>query len=306
MAFWGMDLTQSDEFCEVYEEYMDWYDAGFDPPVITCSMLEKYLKVFGTPSKIPHNIVFAIAKAEWTLGFRSEGIFSRVNEIIETDENIAYYDSLGFSEAELAERKKKLLNFQSLLSTPNKRIKKRRISPYNQVKRLPKGTVSYYECDGGYYGFVVLDSVYDGRLLTVTEKLSARPQNKEDVLCARALTAIWLLLRHVPKGNHDIGRIDIEGSYNGRAGVFVCKPISFGMNFSFYLAECHQRVLLSFEDRKVQDLLDANSVPIEFYCEKTAENEKRMVLELINNPASRFASDMIQKAISLEDFLIHS
>ena len=297
MAFWGLDLNQSDEFCEIYNEYVDLYDIGLEPSVITQQILNRF-----PFENISHNILFAIAKAEWSLGFRSESVFSRVNQIIDNRENIAYYRSLGFSEQDIKEREEKLFSFQALLQTPPKAPRKRKISACNMIKRLPKGTVSYYEADDGYYGFVVLDAVYEGRLLAITEKLSAVPKNIEDVLNATALTAIWLLLRIAPKGNHDIGIIKVQGGYNGRAGAYLCQPISFGINFSFYLDECHQRGLLHFKDHKVHDLLDENNVPIEFYCEETAKEETRMVIDLMNNPASKIATNMIRHAINLEGF----
>ena len=297
MAFWGMALNQSDEFCEIYNEYMDLYDIGLEPSVITQQILNRF-----PFENISHNILFAIAKAEWSLGFRSESVFSRVNQIIDNRENIAYYRSLGFSEQDIKEREEKLFSFQALLQTPPKAPRKRKISTCNMIKRLPKGTVSYYEADDGYYGFVVLDAVYEGRLLTITEKLSVVPKNIEDILNATALTAIWLLLRKVPTGNHDIGIIKVQGDYNGRAGVYLCQPVSFGINFSFYLDECHQRGLLHFKDHKVHDLLDENNVPIEFYCEETSKEETRMVIDLMNNPASKIATNMIRHAINLEGF----
>lgn len=302
MAFWGMDLTQSDEFCEVYDEYIDLYDAGSIPSAITPLLLEKYRSRFNGAENLPHNVYFALAKAEWALGMQSEAILVRVNEIIDRDENIKYYRSLGFSEAELAERKDKLLQFQRILQTTRKTSRKCKISAHNKIKRLPKGTVSWYEAEGAYYGFVVLDAVYEGRLLAVTERLSSPPKSKEEVLSAPVLTAIWLLLRNVPKGNHDVGAIEIKGNYNGRAGVFLCKPISFGINFSFNLDECHRRVLLDLPNRKVCDLLHEENVPIKFFCEETAENETKMVLELMNNPASNFAKEMIRKSVYLETF----
>ena len=297
MAFWGMGLDQSDEFWEIYDEYMDLYDIGLEPIAITQQMLNKFFE-----DSISHNALFAIAKAEWSLGFRSEKIISKVNEIIDNGENIKYYRSLGFSAQELKERNEKLLKFQALLQTTKKSPRTRKISSHNKFKRLPKGTVSYYEADDGYYGFVVLDAVYEGRLLAITEKLSVVPKNIEDVLNATALTAIWLLLRKVPKGNHDIGIIKVQEDYNGRAGVYLCEPVSFGINFSFYLDECHQRGLLHFKDHKVHDLLDENNVPIEFYCEETAKEETRMVIDLMNNPASKIATNMIRHAINLEGF----
>ena len=302
MAFWGMDLMQSDEFCEVYDEYIDLYDAGSDPSIITPFLLEKYRSRFNGEQNLPHNVYFALAKAEWTLGTQSEAILLRVNEIIDHDENIMYYRSLGFSEAELAERKDKLLQFQKALKTKRKTLRKRKVSAYNKIKRLSKGTVSWYKAEEAYYGFVVLDAVYEGRLLAVTEKLSSPPKNNEEVLNSPVLTVIWLFLRNVPKGNNDVGTIEIKGNYNGRAGVFLCKPISFGINFSFNLDECHCRVLLDFPERKVRDLLNEENVPIKFFCEETAENETKMVLELMHNPASNFAKEMIRKSVYLETF----
>ena len=64
MAFWGIDLTQSDEFCEVYDEYMDLYDAGSDPSVITPFLLEKYRSRFNGEQNLPHNVYFALAKVK--------------------------------------------------------------------------------------------------------------------------------------------------------------------------------------------------------------------------------------------------
>ena len=297
MAFWGMDLNQSDEFCEIYDEYLDLYDIGLEPAKITQQILQRYQN-----KTISHNTLFALAKAEWSLGFRSEDVYARVNEIIDSGENISYYRSLGFSEQEINERVEKLINFQNLLLSTPKVPRKRRISSHNRIKRLPKGTVSFYECNDGYYGFVVLDAVYEGRLIAVTERLFTAPQSIEEILNSAVYTAIWLLLRNSPKGNHDIGIIESKGSYNGRAGLFLCKPISFGINFSFSLDECHNRGLLCFSNKKVKDMLDVSNVPVKFFCEETAKEEVRMVTELMNNPASEFATNMIRKAIYSEDF----
>ena len=297
MAFWGMDLNQSDEFCEIYDEYLDLYDIGLEPGKITQQILQRYQN-----KTISHNTLFALAKAEWSLGFRSEDVYARVNEIIDSGENISYYRSLGFSEQEINERVEKLISFQNLLLSTPKVPRKRRISSHNRIKRLPKGTVSFYKCNDGYYGFVVLDAVYEGRLIAVTERLFTAPQSIEEILNSAVYTAIWLLLRNSPKGNHDIGIIESKGSYNGRAGLFLCKPISFGINFSFSLDECHNRGLLRFSNKKVKDMLDESNVPVKFFCEKTAKEEVRMVTELMNNPASEFATNMIRKAIYSEDF----
>jgi hypothetical protein len=276
---------------------MDLYDLGMEPPAITRRILEGY-----GSQPIPHHTLFAVAKAERCLGAVSEEVFARVREIIDRGENLAYYRTLGFSEEDIRERGEMLLKLQAEWKTAPKTPRRRRISPQNQFKRLPKGTVAYYGAEGGYYGFVVLDAVYEGRLLAVTEAWTEPPQSLEAVLDAPAHTAVWLLLRSVPKGNHDLGTVRSEGDYNGRAGVFLCKPVSFGINISFSLDECHRRGLLTFSKTKIRDLLDETRVPIRFFNEETAEAETRMVEELMENPASPFATAMIRKAVYLEGF----
>ena len=300
MAFWGMDLTQSDEFCKVYDEFIDLYEIRHSPAEITASLLQKYQAERGGFAS--HAVYFAIAQAQWKLGTLSQEILSKVDQLIESGENIAYYRSLGFSQEELDLRQAALTKFQASLQLPPKSPAKRKVSPHNQFKRLPKGTVSWYGAEDGYYGFAVLDAVYDGRLLAITEKMATPPQTVDEVLSAPTLTAIWLYLRTVPKGNHDLGMVEIQHNYNGRAGVFLCKPISFGINFSFHLDECHRRVLWEFSRSKISDLLHAENVPVKFFREDTADAETKLVFELMDNPASDFAKEMIRKAINLEGF----
>ena len=134
MAFWGMGLDQSDEFWEIYDEYMDLYDIGLEPIAITQQMLNKFFE-----DSISHNALFAIAKAEWSLGFRSEKIISKVNEIIDNGENIKYYRSLGFSAQELKERNEKLLKFQALLQTTKKSPPKTQDFFTQQVQAIAEG-----------------------------------------------------------------------------------------------------------------------------------------------------------------------
>ena len=40
MGVWGMGLAQSDEFCEVYERFMEAYDEGVAVPEIEKAILD--------------------------------------------------------------------------------------------------------------------------------------------------------------------------------------------------------------------------------------------------------------------------
>ena len=148
MAFWGMELTESDEFCTPYDDFIDLYEIGEEPATITPKLLERYRKQYGSDDKIPPNVFFAIAKAEWILCAQSKETLAKVQNHIQSSADLDYYRSLGFSEEDLKCRRQALLKFWQTLQTPKTTLRKQRISPHNRIKRLPKGTVAWYEYKG--------------------------------------------------------------------------------------------------------------------------------------------------------------
>ena len=295
MAFWGIGIDQNDGFCKIYDEYMDLYDAGGNPADISAQILAKYSSVNGVEA---HNVLFAVAKAEHTLCSQSPEVLEKVRCIIMRGEDAGYYRALGFFEGEVAEREKCMANFLNVLEKPSKKARKRKVSSSNYIKKLPKGELGYYEAEGGFYGFAVLESVYEGRLLAVTEKLGEAPKNAAGILNSLALTVIWLLLRKAPRDYTRIDKINIEENFNGRGGMFICKPLEMGLNFVFDVEECHKRKYFEFRGKKISDILHDESVPMKFLCEETRELEERIVLELWENPASRFAMEEIKARIN--------
>jgi hypothetical protein len=187
MAFWGMDIAQNDGFCKIYDEYMDMYDAGGDPADISAQILLKYGSGKGGEE---HNAYFAVAKAEHALCSQSHEVLEKVCRIIMRGADADYYRTLGFSEGEVSEREKYLAKFLGELAKTREKARKRKISSYNSIKRLPKGEIGCYAADGGFYGFVVLDAVYEGRLLAITEKLGEAPKNEAEILNSPVLTVI--------------------------------------------------------------------------------------------------------------------
>lgn len=65
MGCWGMGLTQSDEFCEIYDRFMDRYNNGDEVSTITEEILAEYHSEFSDDDGIMHDVYFALAKAEW-------------------------------------------------------------------------------------------------------------------------------------------------------------------------------------------------------------------------------------------------
>lgn len=110
MGCWGMGITQSDEYCDVYDNFMEEYDEGKPVADITKDILNEYLEEFEPDDGILHDVYFALGKAQWMCGGISDEILSRISQIIKNDENIAFYRELEASEKDLKLRKRILKN----------------------------------------------------------------------------------------------------------------------------------------------------------------------------------------------------
>lgn len=107
MGSWGMGITQSDEYCDIYERFMEEYDEGKPMSDIKADILEEYLEEFDKNDGALHDVYFAIGKAEWMCGGISDVIFKIISDIIKFGKNIAFYKSLGVIESDLKLRQKK-------------------------------------------------------------------------------------------------------------------------------------------------------------------------------------------------------
>ena len=159
MGRWGVGLTQSDEFLEIYDDFMSEYDEGKPVSEITEAILNKYHKEFDDNDGIMHDVYFALAKAEWACGELSDRILTRVKAIIDSKANIEFLHSLEASEKDLREREKALNKFLNTIIVPRKAPRKRQ-RPKNVIKELPEyhiGECYRYKFDNGYRVFIVLD-----------------------------------------------------------------------------------------------------------------------------------------------------
>ncbi|MBQ4562958.1 MAG: hypothetical protein IJA58_00595 [Lachnospiraceae bacterium] len=83
MGCWGMGLTQSDEFCEIYDKFMEEYNEGEEVEKITAKILAEYHEEFDDNDGVMHDVYFALAKAEWMCCAQSKSILNRVEQIIQ-------------------------------------------------------------------------------------------------------------------------------------------------------------------------------------------------------------------------------
>ncbi|MBQ8056770.1 MAG: hypothetical protein IJ275_00365 [Ruminococcus sp.] len=157
MGCWGMGITQSDEYCEIYERFMDEYEQGKPIADIKKDILNEYSEEFNEDDSIFHDVYFALGKAEWMCGGISNEVFEKISHIIKSGENIAFYRELGATEKDLKLRKKNLDKFLASISVARGKIKKRKtpVDKYVKIRKqeLPDfrcGDVFAYEIQGKY------------------------------------------------------------------------------------------------------------------------------------------------------------
>lgn len=165
MSAWGTGITQSDEYGEVYDRFMEEYDEGKPVQDIVNDILEEYLDQFEGTDGVLHDVYFALGKAEWMCGGISDKILQRITYIIENDLDIEFWRELEADEKDLKQRKKNLEKFLSGLKTPRGKTKKRKVSPEKYVPKakptpLPSvksGDVLAYLHDGSYRIFALTE-----------------------------------------------------------------------------------------------------------------------------------------------------
>lgn len=165
MGYWGVGITQCDEYGEIYDRFMEEYDEGKPVTDITNDILEEYIEQFGESDGILHDVYFALGKAEWMCGGVSDSIMERIIQIIENDENLEFWRELEADEKDIKQRKRALEKFLASLMIPRGKARKRKIPTEKYVAKakpipLPEvkdGDVLCYKCEGYYRVFALTE-----------------------------------------------------------------------------------------------------------------------------------------------------
>ena len=280
MGCWGMGLTQSDEFCEVYDKFMQAYDDGQAVSDITEKLLGEYRREFDDADGVMHDVCFALAKAEWMCCEQSAKILSRVKDIIEKDLNIIYYRELCATESDLKVRKRNLHNFWISLQTPKKSARKRVAPPRkSECAVLEKGTLFWYKRKSKYFAAAVLDIVDNSFFVALSNEMNVMPKSADDLLNAEARMASWFTVLIPQSQIHIIDKIELEQSYNGRAGMYFDADLDIHFCENCGLDEYWEGLndyknRWTYSNLKLKDMLLAENVPVKFVME---EQLKRLI-----------------------------
>lgn len=132
-----MGITQTDEYQETYERFMEEYDMGKPVHAIVSDILEDYTEEFGSGSGILHGVYYAIAKCQWMCGGVSGDSMEKVRDIAESGDDLSFYKDLGTEERDLKLRKRNLEKFYQSLLVPRATARRRKKTEEAYVS-LPK------------------------------------------------------------------------------------------------------------------------------------------------------------------------
>ncbi len=227
MGVWGMGLTQSDEFMDVYDQFVEEYNNGKEADTIASEVFVEYRKEFDADDGVLHDVYFAIAKAQWERGELQPDIFDRVRKIITSGDNVKFYEELDATASDLKKRTQILNDFLAKISAPPEKLKRRKKPSIPRPYPLSKGDVFVYQTFNGYGCGVVFEVLsYDCfqiGLIAISEAVHATQPTVDAVLDSYPFTLAWFEPRQVlPKKSMSmIGNVEIQKDFNRWAGVSI-------------------------------------------------------------------------------------
>jgi hypothetical protein len=157
MGAWGTGISSNDTYADIYDQFIELYNEGLPVSEITKRLIAENQETINLPEDAT-NFWFALANGQWECKALDKDIFTTVERIIKTGEDLAIWKELDASQADLKLREKVLNKFLTKLQTekdkPKKRTKKKY---YNSI--FKKGDCLTYIMENGNYGgaFVLTD-----------------------------------------------------------------------------------------------------------------------------------------------------
>jgi hypothetical protein len=84
MGAWGVALSSSDTFLDIYKSFYDLFNEGRSQDEINQKIFEDYRNVIDDEDE-ENEFYFAIAKAQWECGFLNNQYLKKIKEIIDQE-----------------------------------------------------------------------------------------------------------------------------------------------------------------------------------------------------------------------------
>ncbi|WP_310377338.1 hypothetical protein [Flavobacterium sp.] len=163
MGAWGTAISSNDTFADIYGDFFNLYNEGFDVAEISQKLISDNQETINDVDDC-NNFWFALAKAQWECKLLDKEIFERVKKIIETGADIEVWKQLDADEKDIKKRKIVLDKFLADIQIERAKAKSRK----KKIIRKPvfeKGDCLTFKLkNGNYGGAVVLEAIKNTEL----------------------------------------------------------------------------------------------------------------------------------------------
>src|SRR5688572_2133233 len=125
MGTWGTTISSNDTFADIYGEFFELYDSGWEANDISKRLISSNQEIINDLDDC-NNFWFALAKAQWECKQLDTDLYVRVKNIIDTGADIEVWRQLNADETDLKKRKIVLEKFLTDISTEKQKEKARR------------------------------------------------------------------------------------------------------------------------------------------------------------------------------------
>lgn len=154
MGTWGFGIKDNDAFADVYQEYFDLYNKGGNPESISKKIIESNREILEINEE-KHNLWFALALALWETKSLDKEILSKVENIVDSGDDLKVWLDLGTSEVDLKKRKINLDKFLEKLKSERPKAKPRkRVKLKSPIFKT--GDCLTFKIKGGNYGGAIV------------------------------------------------------------------------------------------------------------------------------------------------------
>lgn len=183
MGLWGVALSSSDTYLDVYDSFYELFNANTPADEIVLRLEKGFEDVLSEPDDAP-DFVFAVCKAIWEIGAVSEKYWDKLSEIVATESEVDRWIRLDGSQRDAIKRHNNAVSLLEKIQVKNPRPKRpkkiRLVDSY-----FEKGDcLSFKDADGYYSGAVVLSaekqSEFGLNLVLVLDYSSELPPTVDD------------------------------------------------------------------------------------------------------------------------------
>lgn len=155
MGTWGTAIKDNDAFADIYSEFFDQYNNGGQPNSISKNIIEKHWEILEIEHE-KNSLWFALGLAQWETRSLDIEVLMKIEEIVNSGEELAIWLELGASESDIKKRRISLEKFLQKLKLDRPKAKPRKRAKLRVPIFATGDCLSFKMANGNYGGALVL------------------------------------------------------------------------------------------------------------------------------------------------------